>query len=58
LQAWYRSQRGWSKPSVIVPDASVNDAWIVTVRSFRYRKLDNNLHEVALEFVEYPRSRW
>lgn len=58
LKNWFRSQRGWSKPSVIVPDASVNDAWVVSLRSFRYRKLDNELWEVQLEFVEYPRSRW
>lgn len=58
VRDWFRSQRGWTKPSVIVPDGSVNDAWVVTFRDFRYRKLDDSLHEVRLTFVEYPRSRW
>jgi hypothetical protein len=55
LRDWFRSQRGWTKPSVIVVEG---DAWIVTVRSFRYSKIDESLYTVRLEFVEYPRSRW
>lgn len=58
LRGWFESQRGWTKPSVIVPDANVNDAWVVTVRNFGYRKVDANLYDVRLEFKEYPRSRW
>jgi len=58
LRGWYEAQHGWTKPSVIVPDANVNDAWIVTVKNFRYRKVDASLYDVHLEFQEYPRSRW
>ncbi len=58
LRGWYEAQRGFSKPSVIVPDGSVKDAWVVRLNTFSYRKHDESLHEVRLEFTEYPRSRW
>lgn len=58
LRDWFRSQRGFSRPSVIIPDSGVNDAWVVTFTNFRYRKLDASLYEVDLSFTEYPRSRW
>lgn len=58
LLAWQKAQRSGSKPSLIVPDSTVNDAWLVTFRITSYKNLGNSLIEASIEFVEYPRSRW
>lgn len=55
VRNWFRAQRGYTKPSVIVVEG---DALVVTFRDLSWRKLDESLYEVRLTFVEYPRSRW
>lgn len=58
-QAWFESQRSGSKPSLIVPDTAVNDAWFVQFTGFDVTPLPGGqLWRVGLTFEEYPRSRW
>ncbi len=64
LKAWFQAQRGCSRPSVIIPDHTVNDAWVVRFKTFRYQPIVSSetstarLWSVDLLFEEYPRSRW
>lgn len=55
---WFRAQRGGSKPSLIVLDSSINDAWVVQLLKPTYTQAGPNAWRVDLTFVEYPRSRW
>lgn len=64
VQAWYRSTRRGTRPTLIVPRDDVNDAWLVT---FRYRVelvrvhptvAAQSIHRVEFEFTELPRVRW
>lgn len=60
LKGWWQSQRSGTKPSLLIPDPDLNDAWVVNFKGFRYRPYpkDTDLYLVSFEFVEYPRSRW
>lgn len=55
---WYDSTRGGTKPSLIVPNSNVQDAWLVEMTAPSYQPTRQNQNEVTLEFTEYPRSRW
>lgn len=56
LQAWYRSTRRGARPSVVVPDSSVNDAWLAVIQ---YREAHTEgWHMVELDVLEIPRTRW
>lgn len=62
VQAWYASTRRGTRPTLIIPDENVNDAWLAV---FRYASQDlgpntypGALHQVTFEFVEVPRVRW
>jgi hypothetical protein len=58
ILAWYRAQRAASKPSLIVPDSDVNDAWVVQLLTPKYQRAGADSWRVELTFVESPRSRW
>jgi hypothetical protein len=58
LRAWRQAQRSNSRPSLIIPDASINDAWVCLFRGMSYRPVASDLWEVTLEFLELPRLRW
>lgn len=64
VEGWWESTRKGTLPSLIVPDSLVNDAWLVTMRyvphSIWLHDTDplQSLHNVHLEFVELPRTRW
>lgn len=58
LEAWWESTRGSTLPSVIIPDETVNDAWIVKFDGFRKRMISYQHAEIAVRFREYSRSRW
>lgn len=58
LIAWRKSQRGGSKPSLLIPDVSVQDAWLGELKPLRYRQVASGVWEVTFTFVEYPRVRW
>lgn len=64
IRAWYKSTRRGTRPTLIVPIDTVNDAWLVT---FRYRVElvrihpsipGQSIHRVQMEFTELPRLRW
>lgn len=55
--AWWRSQRNGTKPSLIVPDSTVNDAWVVRLLAPKFQKAGPDAWRVDLTFIEYPRSR-
>lgn len=64
IHAWYQSTRRGTRPSLIVPIDTVNDAWLVTF-NYTWRPVyilqgspEVSLHRVAFEFVEIPRVRW
>lgn len=56
--AWYESQRNGTRPSLIVPNTSVNDAWVGFLQAPDYEPLGPTFWRVSLTFVEEPRSRW
>ncbi len=56
--AWHEAQRGGTRPSVIVPISTVNDAWVVTMLPPRYKPAGGIYWRVDLSFIEYPRPRW
>lgn len=58
LQSWQRSQRGGSRPSLIIPNVSLKDAWVAHLSPLTYKKQAPETYAVTLQFVEYPRSRW
>lgn len=64
IQAWYRSTRRGTLPSLIIPFDGVNDAWLVT---FTYSVAitwkhpsggTGSIYKVRFDFKEMPRSRW
>lgn len=56
--AWYESQRNSTRPSLVVPNTSVNDAWVCFLQAPQYKPLGPAFWSVQLTFVEVPRSRW
>lgn len=64
LRAWARSTRKGTRPSLLVPFESTNDAWLVTFRlswqPLHVKESDAALssYRARLEFVEIPRVRW
>jgi len=64
LKAWWQAQRGLSRPSVIIPDPSVNIARLVSFATFRAKPIVSHqdstprIWTVDLLFEEYGRSRW
>lgn len=57
LIAWDLSTRSGSIPSLIIPDDSVNDVWLVQFR-YRVSGTDGGNFIVAFEMVEIQRTRW
>lgn len=64
VRAWYRSTRRGTRPTLIVPIDTINDAWLVTfqyrVELVRIHPTDplQSVHRVQFEFTELPRLRW
>jgi hypothetical protein len=56
--AWFRAQRNGTYPSVLIPDTSVNDAWVGFLGAPEYEPFTGRLWAVDLTFTEMPRSRW
>ncbi len=56
--AWFQSQRNGTRPSLIVPDTSVNDAWVGFLSAPQYRPLGPAFWKVSLSFTELKRGRW
>lgn len=56
--AWFRAQRNGTKPSLIVPNTSVNDAWLGFLAAPQYKPIGPALWRVKLTFREIPRLRW
>jgi hypothetical protein len=54
---WYRSTRSGTRPSLIVPIETNNDAWLVTFQ-YTAKPANKNRHKVSFDFVELPRYRW
>lgn len=64
VHAWYASTRRGTRPTLIVPIDTVNDAWLVFFR-YRYQTIIQGktgvhagLHRVQFDFTEIPRVRW
>lgn len=55
---WYLAQRGGNRPSLVVPDPSVNDAWLCFLQKPSFRPVSGRLWSVVLTIVEVPRVRW
>lgn len=64
LIAWHQAQLAATKPSLLIPDPLVNDAWVVHLHALRYRAAAGHsahasrCYDVQLSFAEYPRTRW
>lgn len=64
IEAWYRSTKRGTLPTLIVPISEVNDAWLVTF-SYRSQPImvypsepSRSIYRVSLVFTELPRVRW
>lgn len=55
---WWRSQRANTRPSLMVPDSTINDAWLGYLQKPSYRQVGPGKWEVQIVFIEEPRSRW
>jgi hypothetical protein len=65
VEDWYRAERGGSRPSVIIPELDVNDAWFTRFAeppTFTPIVGSDDRSELLwaadLTFQELPRSRW
>lgn len=58
VRAWWESTKGNSRISLIVPDSSVQDAWLVNFSEFTWEPYSYNVNFVSLAFDEIPRSAW
>ncbi len=59
IRAWREAQRAGTRPSLIIPNSSLNDAWLVRFNGLSYRKASGiGVYEVQMEFIEYPRQRY
>lgn len=56
-----RSQRAGEQPLVLVPNTTINDAWVVYMGPVKYSLHAGGpvqMFRVELTFTEYPRSNW
>jgi hypothetical protein len=60
LVACFKAQRNKTRPSIIVPDSTINDMWVGYIQSVKVKPDDGvpNRWEVSLTFNEIPRVRW
>lgn len=58
VKNWFLSQRNGTRPSVIIPDATVNDAWVGFLQEPQWAVAGPFHFHVDLVFTEIPRSRW
>lgn len=55
---WYLSQRGGTRPSVVIPEPTVNDAWVGFLQKPSFSPVSGFHWSVTLTFAEVPRVRW
>lgn len=56
LQAWDESTLSGTRPSLVIPDDTVNDAWLCAMRYTE--AMTGGHHFVSIEIAELPRPRW
>jgi len=56
--ACFRAQRNGTRPTLIVPNTSVNDAWLGFFAAPKYKPIGPAFWRVQLVFREIPRLRW
>jgi hypothetical protein len=60
LIACFKAQRNKTRPTLLVPDSTINDLWVGYIKSVKAKPDDAvpNRWEVSLTFDEIPRVRW
>jgi hypothetical protein len=58
ILAWYEAQRGGTRPSLVVPQTTVNDAWVCFLQKPSFSPAGGIYWTVQLSIVEVPRVRW
>lgn len=59
LYACWEAQRADTRPTLVVPNTSVNDAWLCYIDEPEWSPADApNKYQVSLTFTEIPRRRW
>ena len=58
LDSCWRASRENSRPTVIVPFAWSDDAWLVLWEQYEARPFDDDRWEVSVSWRELPRYRW
>jgi hypothetical protein len=56
--SWYLAQRGGTRPSLVVPVSTVNDAWVCFLQAPSFSPVSNTHWSVELTINEVPRCRW
>jgi hypothetical protein len=54
----FRAQRNGTRPTVVVPDSTVNDAWIGYLSAPAATPISHRHWSVQVTFTELPRVRW
>ncbi len=60
MMQWFESQRNGTRPSLFIPDAEVNDAWLVELLEPAWTLVADtqDVFQVTLTMQEYTRVRW
>ncbi len=58
VDAWFLSQCEGTRPSIVIPDTTVNDAWVGFLQAPQYSVATPRHWNVELTFIEFPRTRW
>jgi hypothetical protein len=58
ILAWFRAQRAGTRPSLVIPIETVNDAWVCFLRRPTFRPVSGRHWSVSLTIDEVPRVRW
>ncbi len=58
IEAWRRACRQTSRPSVLIPYDTVNDAWLVMWERFESKPWAPTLFQVSMSWRELTRTRW
>ncbi len=58
VRGWFLAQRNGTRPSLVVPDSTINDAWVCYISAPVCRPVSAFYWEVDLTITEVPRVRW
>lgn len=58
VRGWFLAQKNGTRPSLVVPDSTVNDAWVCFISAPVCKPVSSYHWSVDLVITEVPRVRW